>query len=95
MSIGANTRRLRIDAGLTQAALAAQIGIGTSMLCQIERGTKTLTLPLAILDNRSIAEMAVVWSLDNDGDTYSGSYFCNFSSAQKEFFARACGGIYK
>ena len=47
MSIGANTRRLRIDAGLTQAALAAQIGIGTSMLSQIERGTKTLTLPLA------------------------------------------------
>lgn len=47
MSIGANTRRLRIGAGLTQAALAAQIGIGTSMLSQIERGTKTLTLPLA------------------------------------------------
>lgn len=47
MSIGANTRRLRIEAGLTQATLATQIGIGTSMLCQIERGTKTLTLPLA------------------------------------------------
>lgn len=50
---------------------------------------------LAISDNRSIAEMAVVWFLDDDGDTYSGSYFCNFASAQKEFFARACGGIYK
>ena len=47
MSIGANTRRLRIEAGLTQATLATQIGIGASMLCQIERGTKTLTLPLA------------------------------------------------
>lgn len=47
MSIGANTRRLRIGAGFTQAALAAKIGIGTSMLSQIERGTKTLTLPLA------------------------------------------------
>ena len=44
MSIGANTRRLRIGAGFTQAALAAQIGIGTTMLSLIERGTKTLTL---------------------------------------------------
>lgn len=48
---------------------------------------------LAISDNRNVSEPAVVWSLDRDGDTYYGSYFCNFASAQKEFFARACGGI--
>ena len=48
MSIGANTRRLRINAGLTLDALAEKIDIGKSMLCQIERGTKTMSLPIAI-----------------------------------------------
>lgn len=48
---------------------------------------------LAISNNRNIFEQAVVWSIDSDGDTYHGSYFCNFASAQKEFFSRACGGV--
>lgn len=47
MSIGENVKKIRENAGLTQEKLAASIGIGRSMLAQIERGTKTLTLPLA------------------------------------------------
>lgn len=47
MSIGANTRRLRTNAGLTLDALASEVGIGKSMLCQIERGTKVMSLPIA------------------------------------------------
>ena len=47
MSIGANTRRLRTNAGITLDALASEVGIGKSMLCQIERGTKVMSLPIA------------------------------------------------
>ena len=47
MSIGENTKRIRIEAKLTQEDLAERAGIGRSMLAQIERGTKTMTLPVA------------------------------------------------
>lgn len=46
MSIGENIRKLRIAKNITQAELAEQTGITQSMLCQIERGTKTVTMPL-------------------------------------------------
>ena len=48
MSIGTNTRKLRTSEGLTLEALANKVGIGKSMLCQIERGTKTMSLPIAV-----------------------------------------------
>ena len=48
MSIGENIKKIRNNNGLTQEALANEIGITRPMLTQIERGTKTLTLPLAI-----------------------------------------------
>ena len=48
MSIGTNTRELRTNKGLTLEALANKVGIGKSMLCQIERGTKTMSLPIAV-----------------------------------------------
>lgn len=48
MSIGKNLQELRKNAGLTQEALAEKIGIGRSMLAQIERGTKTLSYPMAL-----------------------------------------------
>lgn len=48
MNIGENTKKIRLEAGLTQEELAKKVGVGRSMLAQIERGTKTLSLPLAI-----------------------------------------------
>ena len=48
MSIGTNTRKLRTNKGLTLEALANKVGIGKSMMCQIERGTKTMSLPIAV-----------------------------------------------
>lgn len=48
MNIGENTKKIRIEAGLTQEELAQKVGVGRSMLAQIERGTKTLSLPLAV-----------------------------------------------
>ena len=48
MNIGENTKKIRIKSGLTQEELAQKVGVGRSMLAQIERGTKTLSLPLAI-----------------------------------------------
>lgn len=47
MSIGENLKKIRTEAGLTQDTLADKVGIGRSMLAQIERGTKALSLPLA------------------------------------------------
>lgn len=40
MSVGANIRSRRKEAGLSQAYAAGQVGISQAMLCQIERGTK-------------------------------------------------------
>ncbi|MEE0858293.1 MAG: helix-turn-helix transcriptional regulator [Acutalibacteraceae bacterium] len=47
MNIGENTKKIRTNLGLTQTELAERVGIGRSMLAQIERGTKTMTLPVA------------------------------------------------
>lgn len=47
MNIGENTKKLRTNLGMTQEELSNQIGIGRSMLAQIERGTKAMSLSLA------------------------------------------------
>ena len=47
MGIGDNLKRIREANGITQCELAEKVGITQSMLCQLERGTKTLSLPLA------------------------------------------------
>ena len=40
MSLGENIKKRRQQRKLTQEDFALQIGVGRSMLCQIERGTK-------------------------------------------------------
>ena len=40
MSLGENIKNRRMERNLTQEVFAAQIGVGRSMLAQIERGTK-------------------------------------------------------
>ena len=47
MSIGDNLKRLREKQGVSQITLSEKLNITRSMLCQIERGTKVLSLPLA------------------------------------------------
>ena len=37
---------MSIERNITQAKLAESVGITQSMICQIERGTKTVTMPL-------------------------------------------------
>lgn len=48
MNVGAAIRHIREKRGMTQATLAEKINVTQSMLCQIERGTKTPSLPLSI-----------------------------------------------
>lgn len=48
MSIGANIRRIREKKGISQVELARKVNVTQAMLCQIERGTKSLTLPLGM-----------------------------------------------
>lgn len=44
MEIGENIRRIRKQKGLIQEYVAQKVGITPSMLCQIEKGNKNLTL---------------------------------------------------
>lgn len=46
MSVGENIRRKREAKGMTQKELAVAIGVGQSMMAQIERGTKSASLQL-------------------------------------------------
>ena len=46
MSIGSNIKRIREAQGMSQTELAKAVGVTQSMLCQVERGTKALSLPL-------------------------------------------------
>ncbi|MBU5469160.1 helix-turn-helix domain-containing protein [Falcatimonas sp. MSJ-15] len=48
MAIGENIKEIRISQGMTQNELAAALNITQSMVAQLERGTKTLTLPLGV-----------------------------------------------
>ena len=47
MNIGEKVKEKRIEANVTQAKLAEMVDVAPSMICQIERGTKMPTLPLA------------------------------------------------
>lgn len=46
MNIGENIRRIRVSQKMTQGELAQHLHISQAMLCQLERGTKILSLPL-------------------------------------------------
>ena len=46
MSVGANIKHYRLAQNMTQEKLAQAVGIGQSMICQIERGTKCVSLEL-------------------------------------------------
>ena len=47
MSVGENLKKKRLEAGMSQQQLGEQVQVSRAMLCQIERGTKSLSLPLA------------------------------------------------
>ena len=47
MSIGENVRRIRKQYGIQQKELALAVEVKPPMIAQIERGTRTLSLPLA------------------------------------------------
>lgn len=46
MSIGENIKQMRESKNMTQNELALAVGVGRSMVAQIERGTKSVTLQL-------------------------------------------------
>ena len=45
--VGENIRKYRIEKGMTQIELANAVHISTPMMCQIERGTKSVSFNLA------------------------------------------------
>lgn len=48
MNIGENLKRMREAHNMTQAALAERVGVTQGMVAQIERGTKALSVQLAV-----------------------------------------------
>ncbi|MCI9333859.1 MAG: helix-turn-helix transcriptional regulator, partial [Lachnospiraceae bacterium] len=46
MSVGENIKDRRKTMGMSQKELASAIGVSIPMICQIERGTKSVTLLL-------------------------------------------------
>lgn len=48
MNIGENVKRIREEHGITQAELAKAVCVAQSMITQIERGTKALSMQLAV-----------------------------------------------
>ena len=48
MNISASIEAKRLECGLTQKELADKVGVDQSMICQIERGTKSPTLALSV-----------------------------------------------
>ena len=48
MSIGENIKRLRESRNLTQNQLGEMINVTQPMIAQLERGTRTLTIPLGM-----------------------------------------------
>lgn len=53
MSVGENIRRIRESKGIPQTQLADKIGFTQSMLCQIERGRKKISME----DGRELARI--------------------------------------
>lgn len=62
MNFGANVRKIRKDAGLSQKQLASEIGITQAMLNQVERGFKipslVVCLDIAKVLNTTVDELA-------------------------------------
>ena len=48
MIISVSIKAKRLECGLTQKELADKVGVDQSMICQIERGTKSPTLALSV-----------------------------------------------
>lgn len=48
MSIGLAIREIRLKKDLTQGELAEMVGVTQSMICQLERGTKAVTVPMLL-----------------------------------------------
>lgn len=46
--IGATIRNLRKEKGMTLTELAKAVGVSQPFLSQIERGTKTVSIPLGV-----------------------------------------------
>jgi len=46
MNIGETIKAMRESKNIKQVELAEKVGIAQAFLCQIERGTKTVSLPL-------------------------------------------------
>ncbi len=47
MNVGYNVRMQRMSKGMSQDDLAEAVGVSKSMIYQVERGTKNLTIELA------------------------------------------------
>lgn len=69
MNIGDNLKQYRLASGMTQTQLGGAVGVTESMICQIERGTKALTVPLGKEIAKALnVSPSVLFGIENDDD---------------------------
>ena len=64
--MGVRLRRLREERGLTQAALAATLGLSTSYLSQLEKNQRPLTVPVLLKINAAFGVDVQLFSEDEE-----------------------------
>ena len=48
LDVGGNIRKIREARRMTQQELADSVGVSKPMICRVERGTKNITVQLAV-----------------------------------------------
>lgn len=67
LNIGDSVKHYRLAKGMTQTQLGDAVGVTESMICQIERGTKALTVPLGKAIARALnVSPAVLFGIESD-----------------------------
>lgn len=72
---GADLRRRRTDLGLSQAALAARLGVTSTTVARWERGERSISLPVAVaamLDHMISGETLRTATAYGDADDAEG-----------------------
>ena len=90
--IGSNLQRCRDRANLTQEQVAEQVGISTSHYANLERGSRTMSVPvlLALADVFHVSANTILY---RDDSKIHITNICNLLSGKPESFIIAAEGV--
>lgn len=90
--IGSNLQRCRDKANLTQEQVAERVGISTSFYANLERGSRSMSIPvlLALADVLHVSANTILYR--NDSKIHITNV-CNLLSGKPESFIIAAEGV--